>query len=223
MNIWHDPWIPSIPSFTPTPITLLPYQQLVSKLIVPETRQWNWALLHNLFDHDTTSSIEQIHIPFTPIANCNIWTKCPNEKFYVKSTNLADQNARFINSGPLTAVEWKKLWSMKFNERLKYHIWKIVWDVLPTREFLAQRIAGLDSSCPQCHHPQELAVHVLFECPFAIIVWRHTSIPINLSSIPPKLASEWVKSIVNPVCLLGLCPVVGPSFSLLAAIMCDRI
>ena len=95
-----------------------------------------------------------------------------------------------IHTSPLTIVEWKKLWSMKFNERLKYRIWKIVWDVLPAREFLAQRIAGLNSSCPQCHHPQKSVVHVLFECPFAIIVWRHTNIPINLSSIPPKSTSE---------------------------------
>ena len=223
LNILHDPWIPSIPSFTPTPITLLPNQQLVSELIVPKTRQWNQTLLHNLFDHDTASSTQQIHIPFTPVANSIIWAKCPSGKFSIKSAYLADQNAKFTNSGPLTAVEWKKLWSMKFNERLKYHIWKITWDVLPTREFLAQRITRLDSSCPRCHHPQESVVHVLFECPFAIIVWRNTSIPINLSSIPPKSAFEWVKSILSPVCLLGFCPSVGASFSLLATITCDRI
>ncbi|KAF3951872.1 hypothetical protein CMV_022522 [Castanea mollissima] len=223
VNIWHDPWIPSIPSFTLTPITLLPDQKLVYELIFPETRQWNRALLHNLFDHDTTSSIQQIYIPFTLAADSIIWAKCPSGKFFVKSAYLADQNARFTISGPLTAVEWKKLWSMKFNERLKYHIWKIAWDVLPTREFLARRIVGLDSSCPRCHHPQESVVHILFECPFAIIVWRHTSIPINLSSIPPKSTSDWVKSFLNPVSLLSLYPSVAPSFSLLAAIMCDCI
>ena len=89
------PWIPSIPFFTPTPITLLLDQQLVSELIVLETRQWNWALLHNLFDHDTTFSIQQIHIPFTPIADSIIWAKCPSGKFSIKSAYLADQNAKF--------------------------------------------------------------------------------------------------------------------------------
>lgn len=48
-----------------------------------------------------------------------------------------------------------------------------------------------------------------------------TRIPINLSSIPPKTASEWVKSILNPINLLGLCPFFGPSFPLLDAIACD--
>ncbi|XP_075654880.1 uncharacterized protein LOC142625056 [Castanea sativa] len=93
VNIWHDPWIPSIPSFTPTPITLLPDQQLVSKLIFPETRQWNRALLHNLFDHDIASSIQQIYIPFTLATDSIIWAKSPNGKFSVKSAYLANQNA----------------------------------------------------------------------------------------------------------------------------------
>ena len=66
-------------------------------------------------------------------------------------------------------------------------------------------------------------VHILFECLFTIIVRQHTSIPINLSSIPPKTASKWVKSILNPINLLGLCPFFGPSFPLLAAIACDRL
>ncbi|KAK7858102.1 hypothetical protein CFP56_014483 [Quercus suber] len=190
------------PQFHPSPqppITLLPDQQLVSDIIVPKTRQWNRALLHNLFDHDTASSIQQIHIPFTPVADSTIWAKCPSGKFSVKSAYLADQNAKFTNSGPLIAVEWKKLWSMKFNERPKYHIWNIAWDVIPTREFLARRIARLDSSCPRCHHPQESVVHALFEYPFAIIVWRHTSIPVNPSSIPPKSAFEltWIDNGVS--------------------------
>ena len=114
------------------------------------------------------------------------------------------------------------MWSIKFNERLKYHLWKIAWDVLPTRAFLGYGIVDLDTSCPCCHHPQESEVHILFECPSAIIVWRHTSIPINLSSISPKSPSEWVKSILNPINLLGLCPSFGLSFPLLVAIAYDR-
>ena len=206
VNIWHDPWIPFIPSFTPPPPSSLPNHHLVSDLIIPETRQWNRALLHNLFDQDIASLIQKIHIPFSPIEDSIFWAINLSGKFSVKLAYLSDQTSRFSNSGPLTAFEWKKLWSMKFNERLKYHLWKIAWDVLPTRAFLGYRIVDLDTSCPCCHHPQESVVHILFECPFAIIVWQHTSIPINLSSIPPKSAFEWVKSILYPINLLGLRP-----------------
>ena len=103
-------WILSIPSFTLTPITLLLDQKLVSELIVLETRQWNLALLHNFFDHEIAHSIQQINISFTPITDSIIWAKCPSGKFFVKSTYLVDQNARFSNFGPLSAAEWKKLW-----------------------------------------------------------------------------------------------------------------
>jgi len=50
VNIWNDPWIPSlqgfIPSYPPSPSDI----QLVAKLIIPGTRLWNRDLLHALFD-----------------------------------------------------------------------------------------------------------------------------------------------------------------------------
>lgn len=73
VNIWHDPWIPFIPSFTPSPPSSLPNHHLVSDLIIHETRQWNCALLHNVFDQDTASLIQKIHIPFSPIEDSNFF------------------------------------------------------------------------------------------------------------------------------------------------------
>ena len=109
VNIWHDPWIPFIPSFTPPPPSSLPDHHLVSDLIIPETRQWNRALLHNLFDQDTASLIQKIHVPFSPIEDSIFWAVSLNGKFSVKSAYLAEQTSKFSNSGPLTASEWKKL------------------------------------------------------------------------------------------------------------------
>ena len=112
-------WIPSIPSFTPTPITLLPDQKLVSELIVPETRQWNQALLHNLFDHEIAHSIQQINILFTLIADSIIWAKCPSGKFFVKSAYLVDQMPDSQILVPLSLLNGR---NYGFNERLKYYI-----------------------------------------------------------------------------------------------------
>lgn len=138
-------WIPSIPSFIPTPITLLPNQKLVSELIVPVTKQWNQALFHNLFDHKIAPSIQQINIPFTPIANSIIWAKCPSGNFFVKLLTLFTKMPDTQILVPLPLLNGRNYW---FNERHKYYIWKIAWDVLHTREFLARRIVGLDSFCP---------------------------------------------------------------------------
>ena len=101
-------------------------------------------------------------------------------------------------------------------------MWRIAWEVLPTKEFLSIRKQNVDPKCPRCSHPSKSLVHLLFECPFAIIVWRHTRFPINLSAIPRKSASNWIWAILYP-CLIGLERSLAKSFTLIASIACDWI
>lgn len=98
---------------------ILQYIKLVAKLIILGTRLWNRHLLHALFDHQTASSIQQIHLSVSPTEDTAIWAKSPSGKFSVKSAYLADQEVRFTPSGPLSKKAWSKLWALKINERLK--------------------------------------------------------------------------------------------------------
>ena len=100
---------------------------------------------------------------------------------------------------------------------------EIAWDSLPTREFLCHRIDDMDSICPRCHGSKESIVHVFFECPFANIIWRHLSHPLNISNIPQRSAPEWIQLILNPSTHLDLNPQDAYTFTLLAAITYDRI
>nr|POE94088.1 putative mitochondrial protein [Quercus suber] len=75
INIWNDPWIPSlqgfIPPYPPSPSDI----QLVAELIILGTRLWNRDLLHALFDQQTASSIQQIHLSTSPTKDTAIWAK----------------------------------------------------------------------------------------------------------------------------------------------------
>ena len=151
VNIWNDPWMPSlqgfIPPHSPSPSDI----QLVAELIIPGTRLWNHDLLHAFFDQQTASSIQQIHLSASPTEDTAIRAKNPSSKFSIKLAYLANQEARFTSSGPLSKKDWSKLWVLKINERLKLFLWKIAWDSLPIREFLCCRIYDIDSICPRCH------------------------------------------------------------------------
>ena len=81
----------------------------------------------------------------------------------------------------------------------------------------------MDSICPRCHGSQESTVQVSFECPFANIIWRHLSLPLNISNIPPRSALEWIQLILNPSAHLGLNLQDAHTFTLLFAVTCDRI
>jgi hypothetical protein len=174
VNIWQDPWIPQLPNFTP-PIPPsdhpLEFQQ-VADLIIHETKQWNYELLHNLFEPQTANLIQKIHIPSLPTEDRIIWVPNKNETFTTKSAYLVDQHSRISDSGPLQPTEWKKLWNLKVNERLKLMLWKIAWESLSTKEFIGNHIHLDDINCPHCNSQTESVVHLFFECPIAVIIWR---------------------------------------------------
>jgi hypothetical protein len=115
------------------------------------------------------------------------------------------------------------LWNLKVNERLKLMLWKIAWESLPTKEFIGNRIHLDDINCPHCNSQIESVVHLFFECPIAVIIWWQTKWPLNLSSSPRKSAQDWIRCIIELVKLLGIGKDEEKSFSLLAAILCDRI
>ena len=86
------------PLHPPTPLDI----QLVVELIILGTRLCNRDLLPALFDQQTASSIQQIHLFASPTEDTAIWAKNPSGKFSVKSAYLADQEARFTPSSPLS-------------------------------------------------------------------------------------------------------------------------
>jgi hypothetical protein len=70
---------------------------------------------------------------------------------------------------------WKAIWKLNLNDRLKIFIWKIAWNMLPTRERLSQiSISILDPSCPLCKVATDSLQHLFFECFYARVVWRHS-------------------------------------------------
>ena len=100
--------------------------------------------------------------------------------FSVKLAYIQVQLPSIQNTGPLHRKEWKKLWKLKIHERFKLLLWKIVWDILPTRDFLSKKWNIEDTDCPFCSSKQETCEHLFFGCPFAIIIWSLSPWPLNL-------------------------------------------
>lgn len=63
INIWHDPWIPTLPSSKPiprSPATLLNLDDSMATLIDSATKQWDLSHLHLLFDQATITKVLKI-------------------------------------------------------------------------------------------------------------------------------------------------------------------
>jgi hypothetical protein len=165
VDIWSSPWIPTMPSFKPRPnpsLVGLP-EFCVADLMLPGSRCWNSSLLGDLFDSDSVQSILSIHIP--TIRSFDKWIWAPSS-----SGTLSVRSAQEISSSPGTRSPpfgpetWHALWSLKLQARLKHLLWKVAWNMLPSRDNISRFVVSEDPNtwnCPFRNRTLETLNHFL--------------------------------------------------------------
>jgi hypothetical protein len=66
---------------------------------------------------------------------------------------------------PLAPAAWLSLWGLKMQARLKHLLWKVAWDILPSRAKIGRFVVNEDPStwlCPFCKGPLETLPHIFF-------------------------------------------------------------
>jgi hypothetical protein len=203
MDIWDAPWIPLLPGFKPSPnanLIGLP-DFCVADLILPGLRSWNRMFLQDLFDPHSVQCILNIHLPQTIGFDKWIWAPSPSGLFSMQSTHEISLSSRG-RIPPLPHEAWHKLWSLKLQARLKHLLWKIAWDILPSRGNIGCFVASVDVDawvCPFCKGPQKTLCHIFLECDLARILWRTSSWPLIISGFATRPISDWVLAILYPV------------------------
>jgi hypothetical protein len=83
-------------------------------------------------------------------------------------------------------------------------LWKIAWNILPTKEHLGQLFPISDSYCPLCKMADDSLIHLFFECFFARVVWRHSFWPLDSTAFHFPSMVDWIASIISLVNTLGI-------------------
>ena len=99
----------------------------------------------------------------SPIDKCH-WVPFPSEIF---SVNLAHELSLSLGgkSSPLSTEAWTFLWGLKIQGRLKHLLWKVSWDILPSRAKVGRFVVSDDPAawlCPFCKGPLETLTHIFF-------------------------------------------------------------
>ncbi|GLT53776.1 hypothetical protein SLA2020_270260 [Shorea laevis] len=150
----------------------------VSHLIVSTSRHWILSNLIQEFDSITVEHILKIHIPLASPSNEWFWAPNSSGLFSVTSAYDIAADLASLPSGPLSSIDWKCLWKLKLQHRLKHLLWKVAWNILPTRMniFKFKSSASLeDKVCPICNGPSESTQHIFFECILAKAIWRSSN------------------------------------------------
>jgi hypothetical protein len=232
LPIWSSNWIPTITALTPTPSTHLthPYPNLIISDLFHydhshSAPSWNTPLLHHLFDTSTIGEILKIKISNSEEESF-FWTPAANGQFSTKSalSLISSQRTNQLTS-PLSSSNWKHLWKLKLNDRLKLFLWKIAWDIVPSKSRLNQvfPIPQDKLICPLCNGEEDSLSHLFFRCFFARITWRYSPWPLDSMKWAPLSLSDWIKGILNPHSFFGVPFADTHPFQIFAAVMCDMM
>lgn len=182
-------------------LTLSP-SSTVFDLVDPSTLQWNHNLIFFLFSPSCAHSI--LSLPATDGIGEDqpFWRPENSGVFTVKSASLLDPHPRFQPLTPCFSppLNWKKLWALKIQARLKLLLWKLASSALPvhaTLHFLATRVDENFFLCLLCNQEPESVEHLFLRCCFAQTLWRSARWPLDARNLHHLSIAEWISTLLN--------------------------
>lgn len=110
-----------------------------------------------------------------------------------------------MDSYPL--VDWKQIWKHNMHERLKFFLWKVAWDILPTQMKIAEKLRGNFSSlifCPLRRASEESLHHLFFSCIYSKFIWCLAPWPLSIAVFASSPIAQWVQALLAPSRILGV-------------------
>ena len=92
------------------------------------------------------------------------WCLTPSGEFSVKSAYNAIRGLNSPSHPHMLSKDWKDLWKLKANARLKNVLWKICWNILPICFVLNSRFPISSLNCILCNNVPETIKHLFLQC-----------------------------------------------------------
>jgi hypothetical protein len=91
--------------------------------------------------------------------------------------------------------------------RLKHLLWKVAWDILPSRANIGRFVVSNEPNawvCPFCNDSTETLSHIFLECDLATSLWSLSSWPNVLGRFGSRPISKWILALLSPIVILGV-------------------
>jgi hypothetical protein len=200
---------------------------IISDLLLSDQSQsalaWNVPLLLYLFDPTTIG--DTLKINFSTLAEGSfIWTPVANGQFSTKSAHKLISSQRTNPTiSPLSSSNWKLLWKLNLNYGLKLFLWKIAWDIIPSKSRL-NHVFPIPQAllvCPLCNGEEDSLSHLFFKCFFSRITWSFSPWPLDSLKWASLSLLDWIKGILNPHSFFGIPLADSHPFQIFAVVLCD--
>ncbi|WOL07906.1 hypothetical protein Cni_G16656 [Canna indica] len=171
IDLWNDPWLDVIPlRWWPTmfDVTELSKISKVEKLM--EKGEWILEKIDVLFGNMLIDRIKGLKIGKQTEKGKWVWGSSRNGELTVRK---AYQVLKDNNDGTEDMnFDWKRMWSLKVGERVKYFLWKLAWGRLPTSGWPYKFSGNEEDKCFICNKGLDVQNHIFFQYEIVDEYWR---------------------------------------------------
>jgi hypothetical protein len=188
-------------------------------LINTDSLSWKVSSIHALFDSTSANEILKLRI-----------STDPRHPVYLDPIYLW-HFLHLLGLQPYYSIQshfqfcfllfWKSIWKLNLNDRLRLFLWKIAWNILPTKERLGHLFPISDTHCPLCKVADDSLTHLFFECFFARVVWRLSFWLLDSTAFHFSSMVDWIAAIITPDRSLGIPLKDQHKFQIFASVACD--
>lgn len=201
VNISCDPWLRDYGNFYITTTLNDEHRSLmVRDLFEPDSRQWKFTLLHNMFLTRDHEEILKIPLPLTDIDDVRIWHFSINGIYTVKSEyNLIMGNMGDTTNMQSTPTTWTRVWNICAPPKVKFFMWQVTRNCIPNRQNLRNRGIDVPYFCALCGSGIENNWHLFVDCSYAQTCWKLANLlqHVNECASNSESFSQWLFSFLE--------------------------
>lgn len=187
IKVFQDSWLLRPHSFRPITTHDVSHINLRVADFIGENGVWDWQKISiSLWDVDV-DEVKRIPMCDSTENDKLVWHYNPRGEYSVRSGyHLAMANDESGSDGLICGFSkgLKKLWGLRISNKIKIHVWRMIFDALPTCLNLVGRKVKLDTQCLRCSHFEESNAHLFWCCKYARKVWKQSGIWHILRGFP---------------------------------------
>ncbi len=177
INIWNQRWLLEDNHrkvISSPPAVLL--SSTISELMIPNSQQWDFALIDHIFQPYDASAIKNIPLSSQASKDRLYWLGSNNGQYSVKTGYrfLVEDELKTMPSSSSTEqmnTIRKSVWSLQVPRKIQMFMWRALKDSLPTKLNLKRRHILKDPVCELCQSTTEDILHMVWRCPQVQAAW----------------------------------------------------
>uniref|UniRef100_A0A2N9EFV9 Reverse transcriptase zinc-binding domain-containing protein n=1 Tax=Fagus sylvatica TaxID=28930 RepID=A0A2N9EFV9_FAGSY len=145
--------------------------------MIPNSQQWDFALIDHIFQPYDASAIKNIPLSSQASKDRLYWLGSNNGQYSVKTGYrfLVEDELKTMPSSSSTEqmnTIRKSVWSLQVPRKIQMFMWRALKDSLPTKLNLKRRHILKDPVCELCRSTTEDILHMVWRCPQVQAAWN---------------------------------------------------